>query len=249
MSTTTIILIAVFGVCGLFLLWAIKNGNNIKFKKKEKKSKDKFKDVIPKEKPEKKKPEKIRKAVKDEKSGKAEPPTNKIVKVTKEDFKSNDIEIPKTMEEKKPDTQKTDKKDEFNIDDFDLEKEMEALGITPPNFNKKPSFEADFNDFGAPMQDPYMFSGINDLDFGKEFMSDPIKDDFDFKPSFLNSNGPKTDGTFVNESIDARFAKIFGDSALADDKTAREVVIGDVMSGNRSRTNREARERRNKWLK
>lgn len=249
MSTTTIILIVVCSVCGLFFLWAVKNGNNIKFKKKEGKSKnpkDKFKDVIPKEKPEKKekqKPEKIRKTVLDEKSGKVESPTNKVVKVTKEDFKTNDIELPKTFTEKSEENKsRTDNiDDKFNLDDFDLEKEMEALGIKPPKFNSAPTFVDESDNFGASMINPYVMQEdqfVDNFNYASNFKDE----EFDFPKQ------EKKDGEFVNQSLEERFIKVFGDTAFVEDKATREVIIGEIVSTNRSKTNRESRARRNKFL-
>ena len=57
MESTTIVLIIIFAICGLVLIWAFKNGNNLKLKKKEKKQrkkktkdskKEEFKEIIPK---------------------------------------------------------------------------------------------------------------------------------------------------------------------------------------------------------
>lgn len=252
MSFQTIILVVVFVVIGFVLVWSIKNGNNIKFKfkKRDKKKKteksDEFKDVIPKEKPEKKeKPATIRKTVKDEKAGKIAPPTNKVMKVTKEDFTSNDLNIPKAFEDKKTAPESKDKEKTFGEkfdEEFDLEKEMRALGITLPDETSKP-MDMDFSD--DDFLNPYMRNGqpLPDFDFNSELADLKLEDDtFSLKRPMP---GPKVEGEILDESLEARFTKVFGDTGIAD-STTREIIVGSVMLGNRSRTNRE---RRKKWLK
>lgn len=262
---TSIILVVIFVIVAFVFLWAIKNGNNIKFKKKEKKKKeDKYKEVIPKDKPAKEekpkeKPEKIRKAVKDEKSGKASPPTNKIMKVTKEDFKENDLAVPKTFDEQ-TERVKECLDDNSNISDFDLEKELEALGLgkgigNGPSINENGFAGSEFEDFLAPMREekesfssftmPNKIISRNEIsnsnepiDFSDEF--------FKFKPV---ASKQKDEGVFEHQTVEERFNKVFGEQGLLLDKTSHEVLVGDIMSGNRSRTNREARERRTKFMK
>lgn len=244
---------------GFVLIWAIKNGNNIKFKKKEKKKKDKsannFKDVVPKEKPDKKvHKEKVRAAVKAEKSGEAMPPSNKVVKVTKEDFSNSDLVVPKSMEDKNVEEKSNEifKKefDEKFDDNFDLEKEMRALGISMP---ESASIMDDqlTKDFLAPMSgglpDECFKDDFTDFDFNDDFSDLPFgKDDiFEIKGE---DNSTMKPGKFEEKSISERMAKVFGESGFADE-TTKEIIVGSVMLGNRSRTNRENRERRNKWLK
>lgn len=268
MEPTTIILIVIFAICGMVLLWAFKNGNNIKFKKREKKEKadkkEKFKEVLPKEKPEKEKKEKkekIHQAVKEEKSGKVEPPTNKVMKVTKEDFKSNDIEIPKALGGEDKKAQET-KKDDFNFnpDDFVLPplKDFKEADFKFDDDLLKadfPAFDSSMQDFNFPMAGDNSFQGL-------PFLPSAESDSFDFSAQdpFLPSMdsaielGPKNPtvspvkGEILTESVEDRISKVFGGTTL-DASGVKEVMVSEVLTGNRSRTNRELRERRKKWMK
>lgn len=272
MEGTTIVLIVIFAICGLVLLWALKNGNNIKLKKKDKKAKksneDKFKDVVPKEKKKKQHKQKISETAKAEKAGTKEPPTNKIMKVTKEDFKSNDIEIPKSLEtpvskeskvgspiklkdedlkgiKLKSSNESNDfgfagNLDKFNLPDLkdfsneedDFWKDMPDDFILPPlakehkeRFGKNDDIEKDFADFNKGMEDNSGFWK------GLEEIQNP------------QPNKEREKGEILNEIIEARFEKVFGKTSEAP-SVAKEIIIGDVLSGNRSRTNRELREKR-----
>ena len=261
MESTTIVLIIIFAICGLVLIWAFKNGNNLKLKKKEKKQrkkktkdskKEEFKEIIPKEKKEKteKKKEVIRESVKDEKSGKVEPPTNKISKITKEDFENNNIAVPKTLGgEEKPKTQtketKLSDKDlglpplngfgdgGFNFDDDFLKDDLMDFGI------KSEDFLGPIGD-GNLMGDSFM-SG-NDMDLGEIPMMD-----FNNFPAPIDMP-TRTPGEIRPETIEQRLEKVFG-STLDNQPGVKEVMVGEILSGNRSRVNRELREKRKKWMK
>ena len=276
MEPTTIILIVIFVVCGLFLLWAVKNGNNIKAKKKDKKQKSKspkeeeFKDVVPKEKKEKtekKKSEKIRQSAKDEKSGKSAGPTNKVMKVTKEDFKLNDMAVPKSLDETKSDlkSKPVNKDDDFKIPELPSDFKIPELpsdfkipllkssGLDDYNFKDDIWSDDDF--LGSdpdlmgvlPPIDDMSFN--DDLNLGKVDNLPPI--DFGSLPKIdtpAKMNMPKVEGKIENEPMDERFKKVFGSTGL-ESSGAKEVIIGDILSGNRSKTNRELREKRTKWMK
>ena len=277
MEPTTIILTVIFAICGLVLIWAIKNGNNIKFKKKEKKTKskdskkEKFKEVIPKEKKEKpdKKKETIRESVKDEKAGKVEPPTNKIMKVTKDDFMSNNISVPKSLGGEDKEKEKS-KSEDFHFDAKDL-------GLLPMH----PMKEFDDKDFMFDdkfMKDDFSGLGLNEEDFLKPMMNDdkllenpflPMPEDDslllgkdmklgeDLLMDFNNFPPPasvgmpmqsKVKGDIKPESIEERLEKVFGDN-ISNEPGVKEVIVGDILSGNRSKANRELREKRKKWMK
>jgi len=272
MEPTNIILIVIFAICGLVLVWAIKNGNNIKLKKKEKKQKadkkEKFKEVIPKEKPEKaEKPEKkqkketIKDSAKAEKAGKAEPPTNKVMKVTKEDFKSNDMEVPKALggEEKK--TSETKKNDfKFDADNFELPP-LKNFGKDDFNFDDNflkddiTGLDPAFEDFLAPMKgsgetgkDLPFLPAVEEDSF--DFSSDEFMSDLDSLLEVKSEDTPKSSvkGEILNETVEQRISKVFGDT-LRTEAGVKEVMVGEVLAGNRSRTNRELREKRKKWMK
>ena len=49
-------------------------------------------------------------------------------------------------------------------------------------------------------------------------------------------------------NIEERIEKVFGSNIQAQ-PGVKEVMVGDILSGNRSRVNRELRERRKKWMK
>ena len=266
MEPTNIVLIVVFAICGMVLLWAFKNANNIKFKKREKKAKadkkEKFKEVLPKEKPikeKKEKKDKIRDAVKEEKSGRVEPPTNRVTKVTKEDFKSNDIELPQSIgsaekqtsefpkeEFKLPDDFKLPPLKEFKEDDFKFDDEFLK--------SEFPGFDPMLNDLGMPMDAGYPMDAF-------PFMPVAEEDSFDFSPNPsmklpeqpMNSQPEEhqtlqTKGKILNESIEDRINKVFGNISL-DASEVKEVMVSEVLTGNRSRINRELREKRKKWMK
>jgi len=273
MEPTTIILIAVFIICGVMLIWAIKNGNNIKFKKKEKKSKDKkakedkFKDIVPKENPQKELKQKISDNAKAEKAGKQPMPTNKIVKVTKEDFKNNDLEVPKALEEPKGTAKEANqKKDDFKLDDFNIKPDPNLkLGGGLDDFKFSDDiFKNDAFKFDDPNMDDFLLPPLNDsLDSTNPFTTtqdDLFKFDdnsippLDFNsdpfgsPFKSNNSKPRESGKILSESMAERFNQVFGES-LAESGGAKEIIIGDVLAGNRSRTNRELREKRLKKLR
>ncbi len=248
METSTMITIIICAIVGCVLVWAVFNANN--FKKSAKKKKDKpekkFKDVAPKEKAEKppkkeKKPvvNKISDRVKDEKAGKVNPPSNKVVKVTKEDFESNDIVLPdngtKKEEPKKEDSKKTNTKDQdFNLDDFDLEKELARLGLgtndvdlgglaIPDIADTKPNFNTSGADNGVATryENP---EDLKDLDY--LFGYPPVK---------------KPEGKIENEELNTRIKKVFGDLDYEGAGAVKEVIIGDILATNRSKENRKKR--------
>lgn len=274
MEGTTIILVALFAICGIVLLWALKNGNNIKIKKKEKKAKksneDKFKDVVPKEKKQKVHKQKISKNAKSEKAGTQEMPTNRVVKVTKEDFKSNDIEVPKSLETpEKPsaplEKEKVQKKDDFNkvdfknlvggsAEDFGFKEDLEKLKLPEIKDFK----EDDDDEFWKNFSDDLISPPLDDagkmdakkMGFDEQFpkFNDTLGDDEDFWKGLADIQKPvknekREDGEILNEVIEARFEKVFGKTS-GSSSVAKEIIIGDVMSGNRSRANRELREKR-----
>lgn len=275
MEGTTIVLIAIFAICGLVSLWAIKNGNNIKLKKKEKKAKksneDKFKDVVPKEKKKKPHKQKISATAKAEKAGTQEPPTNKIVKVTKEDFKSNDIEVPKTLEtsEQKPvvgaspiklkdedlNGLKLKLSDENKAKDFGFADDLGGFNF-PEMKNLK---DEDDDDFWKDMPEDFILPPLANVDkenlsknadMGKEFseFSKGMDDDLEFWKGLedvktAQPNEQREKGEFLNEVIEARFEKVFGKTGEKP-SVAKEIIIGEVLSENRSRANRELREKR-----
>lgn len=287
MEPTTIILIVIFAICGLVLLWAFKNGNNIKFKKKEKsekkkkapkdKQKEEFKEVIPKEKKEKqdknektekkeKKLEPIRDVVKDEKAGKVEAPSNKISKITKEDFESNNITVPKSLggEDKsvKPNKSKDVKlkQKEFdlpplsglgglNFDDEFLKEDLASLGLREEDY-LGPSQLTD-----KLLDDPFLAMSDEDQfmlgkDMGLGLGDIPMSDFNNFPPptSLGMPTKSNTKGEIKTESIEARLERVFGDD-LPVQPGIKEVIVGEILSGNRSKVNRELREKRKKWMK
>lgn len=281
MEPTDIILIVIFAICGLVLIWAFKNGNNIKLKKKEKsgkkkkvkdKKKEEFKEVIPKEKKEKKEPEEkkkevVRETVKDEKAGKKNPPTNKISKITKEDFESNNMDVPKALggEDKeakkdKPKDMKFNSKDlglpplsgfddGFNFDDDFLKDDFADLGfkdedLLGPVLNDRKKVDPFMP---LPESDPFMFDKAPaDLGLGEI----PMMDFNNFPPPapMGMQMQPKSKGEIKTESIEDRLEKVFG-SGIEAQSGVKEVMVGEILSGNRSRVNRELREKRKKWMK
>lgn len=251
-STTTIILIALFIVCGLVLIWAIKNGNGLKLKKKPKIKKDpneKFKDVVPKEKQTgkpKEKPAKIRQAVKDEKAGKVAPLTNKVMKVTKEDFKSHDLNVPKSLEGETK---------------FDDKTESKAVSLKPTIKSSIPSLEADdelwlknkLKEFELPELDDKKedFDELDKLlgsiqDFESPFAT-PMGGETD-DIGFVQPSIKRKEGKILNETMETRFNQVFGKMSL-EESSVKEVVVGDILSNNRSKVNREARMKRARWFK
>ena len=268
METTTIILIGIFVVCGFVFLWALKNGNGLKFAKKEKKKKaekskqEKYKDVVPKEKPVKKekKPfkQKISSSAKAEKAGTQEAPSNKVVKVTKEDFQSNDMDVPKTFdtapEKQEPpiDAQSIVKDNKFmeglgQLSDFNFQDDMWDQG-------DKPLTDKEIEDFLSPMGSPFdSEQGFppNDDFFKMDDSVSPI-DPRPTEPLIdfgLNSErfAPARESKILNEGIEERFNQVFGKAAMPAGG-AREVIVGEVLSENRSRTNREIRQKRLKQM-
>ena len=269
MEITTIIVIVIFSICGLVLLWAIANGNNIKIKKKEKKSKkksskeEKFKDIVPKEKKEKKTlKQKISASAKEEKSGAKAIPTNKVTKVTKEDFKSNDLEVPKALDDAKQEITQKPTPDEFKFDveDFNITGDPTSKLIGDINFGEPLSKMDNVSSNFSPMGDDLFLPPIygEDDKFSNLFKSDMPNDmykfdeelsplDFDEKDLNYDFKAPEQKkhepGQVLNETLAERFNQVFGDNPAAI-SAMKEVIVGDVMTGNRSRTNRELRERR-----
>ena len=267
MEFTTIIVIVIFAICGLVLLWAIANGNNIKFKKKEKKSKskpskeEKFKDVVPKEKPKKEVKQKISTSAKEEKAGKKDSPTNKVVKVTKEDFKSNDLEIPKALDDKKPEPEKPKPEEfKFDFDEFNISGDPTSKLVGDINFSDPYTGKNDFPlDFGSMNDDLFLPPMHNNSTSEANLFKGGIQDDFykfddklpplnldddllyDFNKSIKNE--PRKDGQILHETLETRFNQVFGDNVSAE-VPAKEVIVGEILANNRSRTNRELRERR-----
>ena len=266
MEFTTIIIIAIFAICGFVLFWAIANGNNIKFKKREKKSKskpakdEKFKDVVPKEKPKKAIKQKISESVKEEKSGKKEVPSNKVVKVTKEDFKSNDLEVPKTLDDKKEEQAKiTQEEFKFDFDNLNITGDPTTKLLGDINFNdpmtggEQPlGLDGMNDDLFLP---PTLNSGIDDMDLFKGGMQEDfykfddklsalqLDDDFPYGFEEIESPKEKKPGQILNETMQDRFNQVFGEN-LSIEEPVKEVLVGNVLASSRSRTNRELRERR-----
>ena len=54
---------------------------------------------------------------------------------------------------------------------------------------------------------------------------------------------------FEDKSTEERFNKFFGAIDGGGNPAAKEILIGEVLGGNRSRKNREARDRRTKFMK
>lgn len=270
MEITTIIVIVIFSICGLVLLWAIANGNNIKIKKKEKKSKkkqskeEKFKDIVPKEKKEKKSlKQKISNSAKEEKSGAKELPSNKVTKVTKEDFKSNDLEVPKALDDTKTESKEKPAQEEFKFDveDFNITGDPTSKLIGDINFgdpiakmdNLSPNFDGiDDNLFLPPMYgEDDKFSNLfknNMADTDYKFDDELSPLNFDDKDLYYEFKAPETKssrepGQVLNETLEERFNKVFSENPAAI-SAMKEVIVGDVMNGNRARTNRAIRERR-----
>lgn len=165
MSSADIILIAILAGVVIVLVWFIKTGNNIKFgKKKDKKKKsgdkDKFKDVIPKEKKEKPakqvKPE-IKKNVKSELEKKEGKEAAKVSKVTKEDFTNNDMKVPQTM--------LSSEEQEKKAKEFVEPKKSKIPQDNGFKFNKDMDFKPDFK-----FDDKFKFD--DNFNFDDEFKFD-----------------------------------------------------------------------------
>ena len=236
MTGSSIIVISVCVICGLVFLWCVKNGNNIKFAKKEKKGKpkksaeDKFKEVIPKEK--KEKPQKqpvIKNTVKEDIKKKEE--ANKIVeKITIQDFKNNDLNVPTALLSDEEKTAKAKEvarqgKQPSSNKDFNFNFDNEFKSLKNPSIMDNPfKFDDDLDSlFGPPKKlDVPVKEDLKPLDF------DFLDDEFDFdglgKPN--QEYSPET-----RASLD-KFEQVFG--AGASKETARhEVIVGDVLSSPR----------------
>lgn len=243
MTGSTIIVIAVCVICGLVFLWCIKNGNNIKFAKKEKKGKpkkaaeDKFKDVIPKEKKEKPKKQPIIKNSLKEDIKKKDEENKTVEKITIEDFKNNDLSVPIAL---LSDEEKTAKA-----------KEVARQGKTPStgkdfNFN----FDNEFKPLKSPslMDNPFKFDDDLDSLFGppKKPASLPKDDfkplDFDFLDDEFDFDGLEKQSASnivdVNNKTGLdKFEQVFGAGATKE-SAKHEVVVGDVLSSPRARVNK-----------
>ena len=173
------------------------------------------------------------------------------MKVTKEDFKSNDLNVPKALEDKTPPVEKAENKNKpFNpsfsksslpkLDDEDdlwLRNKLKEFDLPELDDELPPidlgGFDKNFKDFDIPFSPP----NLNEFD-NKEIFA--IED--------MALSTPRVKGEIKNESIEERINKVFGTIEL-DEKAVKEVVVGKVLSNNRSRINRESRTRRAKWLK
>ena len=278
MTGSNIILIIIVAVVFLVLIWCIKNGNNIKLgKKKEKKAskpskEDKFKDVIPKE---KKKPVKkdnkplIKKSAKKE----IEKSNATVTKITKEDFKNNDIKVPEAMleeaekEKLKEEIKKETKanKPSFGVPDFKNQPLPEFKfddDFKFDKFNDNFKFDDDFkfddefmfdnpfnksNNF-APLDNP--FAKKNDFSsFGKKEdfkMPDYIVVGDEFEDPMIMEK-PKhytKEETLENKTFEDRVNMVFSGITEDKQKLTSEVIIGQVLSEPKARTNRRNRERK-----
>lgn len=143
------------------------------------------------------------------------------------------------------------KKSGSSVDDLDLdallkELEEEAKGDMPGgsgDYNDDPFDMPKFDASFAPSSFPKKsFNPFEDDDLKNNFEDDlededDSEEDFSFAPSFEPSYA--SGQSFVSQSVGDRYDAVFGNgSNPAKNKIAKEIIVGDVLSGPRARTNR-----------
>ncbi len=202
----------------------------------------------------------------------------KVTKITKEDFLKSNMEVPASLlteEEKKQATAKSlpkAKEQPSSPYDFSLDDDDPILGKDPFDLQTS-SGDALDSMFGDLDDDPFagvdidallneLKSETGDDSFAPQPTSKLIKAENKFEqktksdyftptPSFSGVKG--TDNPFTGKTLNERFEEVFGTSYenMGGTELGKEIIIGDILSGNRAtlnRTKRAEREKRRKWM-
>lgn len=263
---STIVLVVVFGACALFAVSAFKNGNKLKFfGKKDRKPKskvseeEKYKDVVPKEKKEKPKTGVVKDTVKEELKETSEANASKVMKITKEDLKKNDITVPFHMlsDEEKNIIPKTPAKNDMAPKPYDFN--FDEMDFNFGSENQKKDLLSDspgYKDLFAPSSSPEDFlfdkpESNSTLKPVNNFVGDNAQN-WDASPLPQPSAKPWTGGgseSFARESVEDRFNKVFGNMSgqSTNARLGKEIILGEVLASPRYRAIKQERERRKKW--